>query len=261
MARLAGKKALITGAASDFGRAIALRFAGEGADLFVASSELDGARDVAAQAHREGRRAIAYAAEVGDEAQVQRMVERALGELGHIDILMSAEAISYAAYGKTADPRHRLVDKPLADWRKVMNVNLDGSFLTGRAVAREMIKAGRGGRIINYASAAGVAPVPGGGDYCVAKAAIIMLTRVMALEFAPHNITVNAIAPGFLQTAMSASYFKSDSRAAQSITKRIPLGRFGEISEVADTALFLASDESSYITGQTLHPNGGLVIL
>ena len=261
MHRLAGKNALITGATSDFGRAIAIRFAHEGANVLVAAGDLDLAKEVAAEAEKEGHRAIAEAVEVGDEAQVERMVRRAAHELGGIDVLMAAEALSYASYGGGADPRHRIVDKPLADWHRVMNVNLDGTFLTGRAVAREMIKAGKGGRIINYASAAGVAPIPGSVDYCVAKAGIIMLTRVMALELAPHNIRVNAIAPGFLQTAMSAAFFKKGGRTEQAVLDRIPLRRFGEISEVADTAVFLASDESSYITGQTLHPNGGLVIL
>jgi len=261
MVRLAGKNALITGATSDFGRAIALRFAAEGANIFVAAANLDLAREVAAEAEKEGRKATAFGVEVGHEAQVEAMVECAVRELGGIDVLMAAEALSYAQYGQAEDPRHRVVDKPLADWRAVMNVNLDGTFLTGRAVAREMVKAGKGGRIINYASAAGVAPVSGSADYCVAKAAIIMLTRVMALELAPHNITVNAIAPGFLQTAMSAAFFKPGSRTAQAVLNRIPLGRFGEISEVADTAVFLAGDDASYITGQTLHPNGGLVIL
>ncbi|MGO9056559.1 MAG: SDR family NAD(P)-dependent oxidoreductase [Candidatus Binataceae bacterium] len=261
MLRLAGKNALITGATSDFGRAIAIRFAQEGANVLVAAGDLDLAKEVAADAEKEGRRAIAEVVEVGDEAQVERMVQRAARELGGIDVLMAAEALSYASYGQGADPRHRIVDKPLADWHRVMNVNLDGTFLTGRAVAREMIKAGKGGRIINYASAAGVAPIPGSVDYCVAKAGIIMLTRVMALELAPHNIRVNAIAPGFLQTAMSAAFFKKGGRAEQAVLDRIPLRRFGELSEVADTAVFLASDDSSYITGQTLHPNGGLVIL
>jgi NAD(P)-dependent dehydrogenase (short-subunit alcohol dehydrogenase family) len=261
MLRLAGKNALVTGATSDFGRAIALRFAAEGANVLIAAASLDLAREVAAEAQREGRKAIAYGVEVGDEAQVEAMVECAVRELGGIDVLMAAEALSYAQYGQDADPRHRVVDKPLADWRRVMDVDLDGTFLTGRAVAREMVRAGKGGRIINYASAAGVAPVSGSADYCVAKAAIIMLTRVMALELAPHHITVNAIAPGFLQTAMSAAFFKPGSRSAQSVLKRIPLERFGEISEVADTALFLAGADASYLTGQTLHPNGGLVIL
>jgi NAD(P)-dependent dehydrogenase (short-subunit alcohol dehydrogenase family) len=261
MSRMAGRKALVTGATSDFGRAIALRFAREGADLMVAATSLDQAREVAAEAAALGRMAIAHGVEVGDEPKVDAMVERAMRELGAIDVLMAAEAISYARFGAGEDPHHRIVDKPLADWLRVMNVNLDGTFLTGRAVARAMIKAGRGGRIINYSSAAGVAPVPGGGDYCVSKAAIIMLTRVMALELAPHRITVNAIAPGFLETAMSAAYFDKEGRIARGVLKRIPLGRLGAISDVADTAVFLASDDAAYITGQTLHPNGGLVIL
>jgi 3-oxoacyl-[acyl-carrier protein] reductase len=259
--RMAGKNALVTGATSDFGWAIALRFAGEGANVLVAAADFDGAREVAAEAAQGGRKAIAHAVDVREEAQVQRMVARAVGELGGIDVLMAAEALSYAQYGRGEDPRHRVVDKPLADWRRVMDVNLDGTFLTGRAVAREMVKARMGGRIINYSSAAGIAPVAGNADYCVAKAAIIMLTRAMALELAPHHITVNAIAPGFLQTAMSAAFFKKGGRGAQTMLKRIPLGRFGEIDEVADTAVFLASDDASYITGQTLQPNGGLVIL
>jgi NAD(P)-dependent dehydrogenase (short-subunit alcohol dehydrogenase family) len=260
MLRMAEKNALVTGATSDFGRAIALRFAREGANVMVAAADLARAEQVAGEISQLGRKAVACAVEVDDEAQVQRMADTAVRELGGIDVAMAAEALSYAQFGRGEDPRNRIIDKPLADWRRVMNVNLDGTFLTARAVAREMVKAGRGGRIINYSSAAGIAPVAGSADYCVAKAAIIMLTRVMALELAPHRITVNAIAPGFLQTAMSAAFFKKGGRGAQAMLKRIPLGRFGELEEIASTAVFLASDDASYLTGQTLQPNGGLVI-
>jgi NAD(P)-dependent dehydrogenase (short-subunit alcohol dehydrogenase family) len=258
--RLQGKNALITGASDDAGRAAALRFAQEGANVFVTDRALEAAQHVAAEVAAAGRKSGAMAVDVGQEEQVDRMVERAVGELGGIDILMVADAVLHARYPGGKNPGYRLVDEPLADWRRVMSYNLDAYFLTDRAAARAMIKAGRGGRIINYISVAALMAAPGGGDYSVSRAGAWMLTKVLALELAAHKIRVNAIAPGYLDSNMSREYYSGTPGRLEAVLKRVPLGRIGEMREIADVALFLAGDESSYLTGQVLQPNGGLLM-
>jgi NAD(P)-dependent dehydrogenase (short-subunit alcohol dehydrogenase family) len=258
--RLQGSNALITGASDDAGRAAALRFAEEGANVFVADRSFEAAQRVAAEVAAPGRKSGAIAVDVSVEEQVDRMVERAVGELGGIDVLMVADAVMHARYPGGKNPNYRLVDAPLADWRRVMSYNLDAYFLTGRAAARAMIKAGRGGRIINYLSVAALSAAPGAGDYSVSRAGAWMLTKVMALELAPHKIRVNAIAPGYLNSNMSREYYAGAPGRLEAVLKRVPLGRIAEIGEMADVALFLASDESAYFTGQILQPNGGLLM-
>ncbi len=256
--RLRGLNALITGASDDAGRAAALRFAREGANVFLADRSLDAAARVAAQVAAAGRKSGATAVDVAVEEQVDAMVERAVGELGGIDILMVADAVMHARYPGGSNPNYRLVDEPLADWRRVMSYNLDAYFLTGRAAARAMIRADRGGRIINYLSVAALSAAPRACDYSVSRAGAWMLTKVMALELAPYRIRVNAIAPGFLNSNMSREYYAGAPGRLAAVLKRVPLGRIAESDEMAEAALFLASDESAYFTGQILQPNGGL---
>ena len=258
--RLQGKTALITGASDDAGRAAAVRFAQEGTDVFVADRTLEAAQKVAAEVAAAGRKSGAMAVDVGAEEQVNGMVDRAVAELGGIDILMVADAVMHARYPGGKNPGYKLVDEPLADWRRVMSYNLDAYFLTDRAAARAMIKAGKGGRIINYISVAALSAAPGAGDYSVSRAGAWMLTKVLALELAAHNIRVNAIAPGYLNSNMSREYYSAAPDRLAAVLKRVPLGRIGEIREIADAALFLAGDESSYFTGQVLQPNGGLLV-
>src|SRR5579875_237559 len=258
--RLEGRNALITGASDDAGRAAAVRFAQEGANVFLTDRSLEAAQTVAAEVAQLGRRSAALALDVSAEDQVEKMVECAAAEMGGIDILMVADAVMHARYPGGQNPNYRLVDEPLVDWRRVMSYNLDAYFLTDRAVARAMIKAGRGGRIINYISVAALVAAPGGGDYSVSRAGAWMLTKVLALELAPHQIRVNAIAPGYLDSNMSREFYRSAPGRLEAVPRRIPLGRIGEMREIADAALFLASDESSYFTGQLLQPNGGLLI-
>ena len=256
---LNGKVALITGAASGIGRETARLFAAQGADIVAADRNLEPAEQVAAGIRASGRRAIAHQVEISDETQVKAMVERALGELGGIDILVAAAAIPFVNYGSGDSRRWLLVDEPLEDWRRMMSVNLDGTFLTDRTVARAMIAARKGGRIINIASGAAIVPSARGGDYSVSKVGVWMLTKTLAVELAPHKITANAIAPGFIETPMTAHIRERDA-VAQRVVSTIPLGRFGQPADIAVTALFLASDEASYFTGQLLHPNGGVLI-
>src|SRR5579871_1507080 len=189
-ARLEGRNALITGASDDAARAAAILFAQEGANVFLGDRNLEAARRVAAEVAAAGRKSGAMAVDVAHEEQVDGMVNRAAAELGGIDILMVADAVMHARYPGGKNPNHRLIDEPLADWRRVMSYNLDAYFLTGRAAARAMVAAGKGGSIINYISVAAFMAAPGGGDYSVSRAAAWMLTKVMALELAPRNIRV-----------------------------------------------------------------------
>ncbi len=258
--RLEGRNALITGASDDAGRAAALRFAQEGANVFLSDRSLEAAQRVAAEVAAAGRKSGAMAVDVGQEDQVDAMVQRAVSELGAIDILMVADAVMHARYPGGQNPSYKLVDEPLADWRRVMSYNLDAYFLTDRAAARAMIKAGKGGRIINYISVAALTAAPRAGDYSVSRAGAWMLTKVLALELAPHSIRVNAIAPGYLNSNMSREYYAGAPGRLEAVLKRVPLQRIGEMREIADAALFLAGDESSYFTGQLLQPNGGLLM-
>ncbi len=257
--RLENRNALITGGASGIGRATAIRFAEEGADIFVADRHLQGAEETVAAVHKLGRRAIAHQVDTSDETQVDAMVARMVAELGGLDIVVAAAGISHARYGEEGRGDFvPLTEKSFANWKRVLSVNLDGVFLTDRASARAMIKAGKGGRIINIASAAARLPTPGVGEYSVSKAGVWMLTRVLARELAAHGITANAIGPGFIKTPMTANL--QDLPDLSPIMARVPMGKMGEPVDVANTALFLASDEGRYYTGSLLHPDGGVTM-
>ena len=203
--RLENKNALVTGGASGIGRATAIRFAEEGANVFVADRHFAAAEETAAAVKKLGRSSTAYQVDTSDEAQVDAMVAQMVKDLGSVNIVVAAAGISHAHYGEEGQPDIAfLSNKSFANWRKVLSVNLDGVFLTDRACADAMIKAGNGGRIINIASAAARIPLPGAGEYSVSKAGVWMLTRVLATELAPFNITANAIGPGFIKTPMTA---------------------------------------------------------
>jgi len=257
--RLDGKRAVVTGGASGIGRAIAIRFAEEGAAVVVADRNREPAEETARTIAKMGRVAVGYQVDVADEKQVDAMVEGAVKELGGIDIAVASAGISHARYGSSGLLPQMLSDKPFADWRAVLSVNLDGVFLTDRAVARAMIQAGKGGRIINIASAAARLPTPGIGAYSVSKAGVWMLTRVLALELAGFDITVNAIGPGFIDTPMTQG-IEGGTQHLVEMLARVPLRKMGEPIDVANTALFLASDDARYYTGSILHPDGGVVM-
>jgi NAD(P)-dependent dehydrogenase (short-subunit alcohol dehydrogenase family) len=258
--RLEAKNAIITGGASGIGRATAIRFAEEGANVFVADRHLAAAEETAGLVRALGRKAIAFQVDTSNEVQVAAMVTRCVAEMGGVDILVAAAGISHARYGEEGTPAMGpLAEKPLADWKKVLSVNLDGVFITDREVARAMIAAGNGGRIINIASGAAKLPTPGVGEYAVSKAGVWMLTKVLAIELANYGITANAIGPGFINTPMTAN-LKSAEGFMKRLIDRVPLKRVGEAVDVANTALFLASEEGRYYTGSILHPDGGVVM-
>ncbi len=258
--RIENKNAIVTGGASGIGRATVRRFVAEGAKVLIADRNQAGAEQLARELAASGRKVIAHRIDVSDEAQVDAMVERAVRELGGVDIRVAAAAIPYAGFGGPEDRHRAIVDKPFAEWRELLSINLDGVFLVDRAVARAMVKAGRGGRIINISSVMAVRPAVNSSDYCVSKAGVWMLTKVLALELAPHRITVNAIAPGGVRTPMLGAALQRDPKMEQAIIDSVPLHRIAEPEELAATALFLASDEASYYTGALMHVNGGTLM-
>jgi NAD(P)-dependent dehydrogenase (short-subunit alcohol dehydrogenase family) len=257
--RLASKNALITGGASGIGRATALLFAEEGANVCVADRQLASAEETAAQVRKLGRRALAVEVDVSAPAQVEAMVSRARDELGGIDVVLAAAGVSYAGYGTGAPSQYKLLhEKSFEEYRRVLDINLDGVFLTCTAVAREMVKAGRGGRIIAISSGAAKIPIKGSGEYCVSKAGVWMLMKCMALELGRFGITANAIGPGVIDTPMTKELQQGD--RIQRMVGHVPLGRLGQPRDVANTALFLASEEGAYFTGSILHPDGGIIM-
>jgi len=242
--RLQGRVAAITGGALGIGRATAQLFAAEGAAVVVGDVQAEAAQVVAKEILQAGGRAIAVAVDVGDTGQVQAFVDRTVAELGRLDVMFANAGIAHSA---------PFLEHAESQWHRVLRVNLTGVFLCCQIAARQMVKQG-GGRIITTASINGFRGVENLVGYNAAKAGVIELTKTIAVELAQHGITVNAIAPAQIDTRLTRS-FSADARARR--LARIPLGRFGEVDEVAKAALFLASDDAAYITGHTLAVDGG----
>lgn len=243
--RLQGRVAAITGGALGIGRATALLFAEEGATVALGDVQLEAAEKVAQEIGRRGGKAIAIGLDVGDAAQVQAFVDRVVAELGRLDVMFANAGIAHSA---------PFLEHPEAQWLRVLRVNLTGVFLCGQAAARQMVRQGGGGRIITTASINGFRGVENLVGYNAAKAGVIELTRTMAVELAQHRIAVNAIAPAQIDTRLTRTL---PEEARRRRVERIPMGRFGEPEEVARVALFLASDDASYVTGHTLAVDGG----
>jgi NAD(P)-dependent dehydrogenase (short-subunit alcohol dehydrogenase family) len=261
--RLQGRIAVITGAGSGIGRACAERFAREGAHIVVGDVLAEGGKQTVGRIEGLGRRAHFVQTDTSREQDCEALAAAAVERFGRIDVLVAAAGISHAHYVSGARDDRRLLDreanfvlrKPVADWERVLAVNLTGVMLSDRAVIRRMIELGIPGSIVNIASGAAKLPIPGAADYCVSKAGVWMLTKALALEVAPHRIRVNAIGPGFINTPMTAAMA---AEGREQIARGTPLGRLGEPDDIAGAALFLASDESSFFTGQILHPDGGI---
>lgn len=243
---LEGKTALVTGASRGIGRAIALELAGAGADVVVnfAGNEA-AAQEVVAAVEAIGRKALAFKANVGEAAQVEDMVSVTLERFGKIDILVNNAGIT----------RDNLLMRMKEDeFDDVINTNLKGVFNCIKAVTRPMMKQ-RSGRIINISSVVGALGNPGQANYVAAKAGVIGMTKSVARELASRNITVNAVAPGFIETDMTD---KLTPEMKEAMLKQIPLASFGRPESVAKVVRFLASEDAAYMTGQTLHVDGGM---
>ena len=243
---LGGKVALVTGAAQGIGEACARRFAREGAHVVLA--DVDDTRGQALATELGG---LYVHCDVGDKAQVDALVAQAVAAYGDIDVL-----VNNAGIFKAAD----FLDITEADFDAVLRVNLKGAFLVGQAVARVMATAG-GGTIVNMSSVNGVMAIPTIASYNVSKGGINQLTRVMALALADKNIRVNAVAPGTIATELAAKAVLTSEEAKQKILSRTPMKRLGEPSEIADVVAWLASDASSYVTGEIVTVDGGRMTL
>lgn len=245
---LKGKNALVTGASRGIGRAIALELAAAGANIAVnyAGSEAK-AQEVVDELIGLGVSAIKVQADVSDEASVQAMIKTVTEGLGSIDILVNNAGI-------TKD--NLLMRMKVEEFDAVINTNLKGVFLCTKAVARQMMKQ-RSGKIVNVSSIVGVSGNAGQANYVAAKAGVIGLTKTTALEFASRNILVNAVAPGFISTDMTDAL---NEEQKETMLKIIPLDKFGKAEDVAKVVRFLASDDAAYITGQTIHVDGGMVM-
>ncbi len=239
--------ALVTGASQGIGRAIALALAADGCAVACAARNPDKLAAVVAEIEAAGAKALTVPMDVADEAQVKAGVQQVIAQLGKCDILVNNA-------GMTRD--QLLLRMKKSDWDAVLATDLTGAFLTSQAVLPGMVRA-RWGRIINIASVVAQSGNPGQTNYVAAKAGLIGFTKALALEIASRQITVNAVAPGFIATAMTASL---GDKVQEALLARVPLGRMGSEADIAAAVSFLASDRAAYITGETLAVNGGLYL-
>ncbi|MCJ7520793.1 MAG: SDR family oxidoreductase [Dehalococcoidia bacterium] len=247
------KSAVVTGAGSGIGRAIALALAGMGANVVIADIAIDAAEAVVKEIASQGGRAIAVKTDVTDKNEVEKMVNKAIDTFGKIDILVNNAGII---------ARCSVMDMQEEEFDRTFDVNLKGVMLCSQAAARHMIER-KSGKIVNlgssFSSRASVCNLSGGGaDYCASKAAVQALTRSLAMELGPHGINVNAVAPGIVETPMHDGLWEMAEIYYQN---SVPLGRLAAPDDIADVVVFLVTDAARYITGQTIHVNGGQIMV
>ena len=248
--KLKDKVAIVTGSATGIGQAIAALFAAEGAAVVV---DYVGQPEAAAETIKKIKsvagRGKAVEADVSNVAQVQKLIDGCVSEFGRVDILVNNAGIEF---------KRPFLEFPTDLWQKVIAVDLTGPFLCSQAAARQMVKQGGGGRIINISSVHEDLPMPTNAPYCAAKGGLRMLMRTIAVELAPHGITVNNIGPGAIYTPIDKNVEANPTLNGQ-LMAEIPLGRWGRPEEVAELALYLASDAASYVTGSTHFIDGGML--
>jgi 3-oxoacyl-[acyl-carrier protein] reductase len=243
--KLAGKVALVTGAAQGIGKAVALLLARNGADIVISDINLEKAEETAKEVQALGRKSLAAKVDVATLGDVEKMVEAILAQFGKVDILVNNAGIA----------RDKLILRMTEeDWDAVLNINLKGTFNCTKAVVRHMSKQ-RSGKIVNIASVVGEMGNAGQGNYAASKAGVIGFTKTIAREFAQRGINVNAIAPGYIETPMTDAL---PDKAKEELKRLIPMDRLGKPEDVAEAVLFLVSEASGYITGQVLNVNGGI---
>jgi 3-oxoacyl-[acyl-carrier protein] reductase len=244
---LKDKVALITGAGRGIGKQIALSLADEGCNIALIDVDENTVKATGAEVHAKGVKTFSLKADVSSSAEVEKVVDEVHKNFGRLDILVNNAGIT----------RDNLIMRMKnEEWDKVLSINLKGTFNFTRAVSRYMLKQ-RSGKIVNIASVIGIGGNIGQANYAASKAGVIALTKSAAKEFASRNINVNAIAPGFIQTAMTEVL---NDEIKQKMQERIPLQRLGTVEDIADAVLFLSSDKSNYITGQVLVIDGGMVM-
>ncbi len=246
---LAGKTAIITGASKGIGKAIAQILGKAGANVVISSRNQEALDEVAAELMKEGIMAIGIAANAGKTSDLTNLVDKTVAAFGGVDIIVN-NAATNPVFGALETVDERAIDK-------IMDVNLKGPFLLAKAAFPELQK--RGGSIINISSVEGVTPSQGLGMYSVSKAALIMLTKSMAVEWGRHNIRVNAICPGLIQTKFSEALWTNE-KIMKMMMQKVPLGRMGQPEEMAGLALFLASDAGAYCTGGVYVADGGFLV-
>ena len=250
---LADQVAIITGGGTGIGRSIALEFAEFGADVVVSSRKLANLEEVADEVRALGRRSLAVQTDISKKTDVDNLVQKVMEEFGRIDILVNNAGVGSKVLGKLVP----LIEVDEDEWNLIMDTNLKGTYFCCQTVGKRMIEQKKG-NIINITSCDGKRVSGGlGTTYNVAKAGAIMLTQCLAWDFGKHNIRINSIAPGYTRTNMTQPYL-SDPETLKMLESRRPLGRIGEPEEIATAALFLASDASSFMTGQTINVCGGV---
>lgn len=244
--RLENKVAVVTGGGSGIGQAIAILFAKEGAKVVVAGRRLEALQSTVTEIEKLGQEALAVTADVSSFSSVQNLVQKTLEKFGRIDILVNNAGIYLPGDA---------VSTTEEDWDKVLAIDAKGAFLCSKAAIPSMIERGKG-KIVNIASIAGLFGFEGSLAYCAAKGAVVNLTKEMALDLGPKNINVNAIAPGIIETDMTQGFLQ-DENAKKSFLDKIPMGRIGKPLDIAYAALYLASDEADFVTGEILVVDGG----
>ena len=245
--KLTDKVAVITGAGSGLGRAIAMRFAAEGARIIIAELNEATGEETLRLVQAQGAEAFAVATDVSDSASVTKLFNAIDARGWPVDVI-----VNNAGNAGQLTPVHLMTDE---QWHNVVNVHLSGTFYCTREAVKRMLAGGRGGTVINLASVAALRGLPGGSSYTAAKGGIMSFTKGVAQEYAAQGIRINCIAPGWVETPILENI---PDAMRPMMTAQTPLGRIGQPEEIAAVALFLASDESSYIIGQTISPNGGL---